>query len=61
MTELARAASDAFGRTYTQQAATAVLQVLARDGLVARTYNNQAAPWGYTQAGEAKARELAAQ
>ena len=57
-TELAQAASRAFGRPYSAQAASSVLQALAHDGLVARTFNNKAAPWAYTPAGEARAREL---
>jgi len=56
--ELARSASETTGRSYTSQAASWALKALARDGLVERTHNNREAPWRYTQAGEAKAREL---
>ena len=56
--QLARAASEATGRRSSGQSASAGLTTLARLGLVARTYANLTAPWTYTAAGVAKAREL---
>ena len=46
------------GRSYTPQAASLALKALAQDGLVARTHDNREAPWTYTPAGEATAREM---
>lgn len=56
--ELARAADVELGRRSSEPAASIGLSALARSGLVARTYANPKAPWTYTDAGRAKAREL---
>ena len=56
--ELAHAAGEALGRRTSEQAASVGLVTLSRLGLVARTYANPMAPWAYTAAGRAKAREL---
>ena len=56
--ELLRAASAATGRSFSEGAVSLGMADLVRLGLAARTFRNPTAPWVYTAAGTAKAREL---